>query len=204
MDQRDDSERREAHRLRMARKKAVVDDKIAQANQERGVIVVATGNGKGKSTSGFGMAARALGHGMQVGIVQFIKGSFSTGEEAFFRRFPEVRYHVMGEGYTWETQDRDRDIEKARAAWDKAGAMLQDAAVNLVFLDELNIVLKLGYLPVSQVIEALQRRPPMQHVVITGRGAPPELIEVADTVTDMRPIKHAFDAGVRAQKGVEL
>ena len=204
MDQRDESERREAHRLRMARKKAVVDDKIAQANQERGVTVVATGNGKGKSTSGFGMAARALGHGMQVGIVQFIKGSFSTGEEAFFRRFPEVRYHVMGEGYTWETQDRDRDIEKARAAWDKAVAMLQDAAVNLVFLDELNIVLKLGYLPVSQVIEALQRRPPMQHVVITGRGAPPELIEVADTVTDMRPIKHAFDAGVRAQKGVEL
>jgi cob(I)alamin adenosyltransferase len=204
MDQRDESERREAHRLRMARKKAVVDDKIAQANQERGVIVVATGNGKGKSTSGFGMAARALGHGMQVGIVQFIKGSFSTGEEAFFRRFPEVRYHVMGEGYTWETQDRDRDIEKARAAWNKAVVMLQDAAVNLVFLDELNIVLKLGYLSVSQVIEALQRRPPMQHVVITGRGAPAELIEVADTVTDMRPIKHAFDAGVRAQKGVEL
>lgn len=194
----------QTHRLRMARKKAVVDEKIAQANQVRGVIVVATGNGKGKSTSGFGMAARALGHGMQVGIVQFIKGSFSTGEEAFFRRFPEVRYHVMGEGYTWETQDRDRDIEKARAAWEKAAAMLEDAEVNLVFLDELNIVLKLGYLSVSQVIEALQRRPPLQHVVITGRGAPPELIEVADTVTEMRPIKHAFDAGVRAQKGVEL
>jgi cob(I)alamin adenosyltransferase len=194
----------QTHRLRMARKKAVVDEKIAQANQVRGVIVVATGNGKGKSTSGFGMAARALGHGMQVGIVQFIKGSFSTGEEAFFRRFPEVRYHVMGEGYTWETQDRERDIEKARAAWEKAAAMLQDAEVNLVFLDELNIVLKLGYLSVSQVIEALQRRPPLQHVVITGRGAPPELVEVADTVTEMRPIKHAFDAGVRAQKGVEL
>jgi len=204
MDQSDESERGEAHRLRMARKKAVVDEKIAQANQERGVIVVATGNGKGKSTSGFGMAARALGHGMQVGIVQFIKGSFSTGEEAFFRRFPEVRYHVMGEGYTWETQDRDRDIEKARAAWDKAAAMLRDASINLVFLDELNIVLKLGYLPISQVIDILQQRPPMQHVVITGRGAPPELVEVADTVTEMRPIKHAFDAGVRAQKGVEL
>ena len=204
MDQPDESERNEAHRLRMARKKAVVDEKIAQANQERGVIVVATGNGKGKSTSGFGMAARALGHGMQVGIVQFIKGSFSTGEEAFFRRFPEVRYHVMGEGYTWETQDRDRDIEKARAAWDKAAAMLRDASINLVFLDELNIVLKLGYLPISQVIDVLQQRPPMQHVVITGRGAPPELVEVADTVTEMRPIKHAFDAGVRAQKGVEL
>jgi cob(I)alamin adenosyltransferase len=204
MDEPEQPDPNQAYRLRMARKKAVVDEKIAQANQERGVIVVATGNGKGKSTSGFGMAARALGHGMQVGIVQFIKGSFSTGEEAFFRRFPEVRYHVMGEGYTWETQDRERDIEKAREAWDKAVAMLQDAEVNLVFLDELNIVLKLGYLSVSQVIEALQRRPPMQHVVITGRGAPPELVEVADTVTEMRPIKHAFDAGVRAQKGVEL
>jgi cob(I)alamin adenosyltransferase len=204
MEERDQVDRSEAHRLRMARKKAVVDDKIAQADRQRGVIVVATGNGKGKSTSGFGMAARALGHGMQVGIVQFIKGSFSTGEEAFFRRFPEVRYHVMGEGYTWETQDRDRDIEKARAAWDKAAEMLGDARIDLVFLDELNIVLKLGYLPVSQVVETLQQRPPMQHVVITGRGAPPELVEAADTVTEMRPIKHAFDAGVRAQKGVEL
>jgi cob(I)alamin adenosyltransferase len=204
MEERDQVDPSEAHRLRMARKKAVVDEKIAQADRQRGVIVVATGNGKGKSTSGFGMAARALGHGMQVGIVQFIKGSFSTGEEAFFRRFPEVRYHVMGEGYTWETQDRDRDIEKARAAWDKAAEMLRDARIHLVFLDELNIVLKLGYLPVSQVIETLQRRPPMQHVVITGRGAPPELVEAADTVTEMRPIKHAFDAGVRAQKGVEL
>jgi cob(I)alamin adenosyltransferase len=204
MEERDQVDRSEAHRLRMARKKAVVDEKIAQADRQRGVIVVATGNGKGKSTSGFGMAARALGHGMQVGIVQFIKGSFSTGEEAFFRRFPEVRYHVMGEGYTWETQDRDRDIETARAAWDKAAEMLRDARIDLVFLDELNIVLQLGYLPVSQVVEALQRRPPMQHVVITGRGAPPELVEVADTVTEMRPIKHAFDAGVRAQKGVEL
>jgi cob(I)alamin adenosyltransferase len=204
MDEPEQADPNRVHRERMARKKAVVDEKIAQANQVRGVVVVATGNGKGKSTSGFGMAARALGHGMQVGIVQFIKGSFSTGEEAFFRRFPEVQYHVMGEGYTWETQDRDRDIEKARAAWGKAGAMLQDAELNLVFLDELNIVLKLGYLSVSEVVQALQRRPPLQHVVITGRGAPPELIEVADTVTEMRPIKHAFDAGVRAQKGVEL
>jgi cob(I)alamin adenosyltransferase len=177
MEERDPVDRSEAHRLRMARKKAVVDNKIAQADRQRGVIVVATGNGKGKSTS---------------------------GEEAFFRRFPEVRYHVMGEGYTWETQDRDRDIEKARAAWDKAAEMLRDARIDLVFLDELNIVLKLGYLPVSQVVETLQQRPPMQHVVITGRGAPPELVEAADTVTEMRPIKHAFDAGVRAQKGVEL
>jgi cob(I)alamin adenosyltransferase len=204
MDKPDQPDRNEAHRLRMERKKAVVDAKITQADQERGVIVVATGNGKGKSTSGFGMVARALGHGMQVGIVQFIKGSFSTGEEAFFRRFPEVRYHVMGEGYTWETQDRERDIAKARIAWDKAAEMLRDPAVQVVLLDELNIVLKLGYLPVADVIDTLARRPPLQHVVITGRGALPELIEAADTVTEMRPIKHAFDAGVRAQKGVEL
>jgi cob(I)alamin adenosyltransferase len=152
MDKPDQPERNQAHRLRMERKKAVIDAKIAQADQERGVIVVATGNGKGKSTSGFGMLARALGHGMQVGIVQFIKGSFSTGEEAFFRRFPEVRYHVMGEGYTWETQDRERDIARARIAWDKAAEMLRDPAVQVVLLDELNIVLKLGYLPVADVI----------------------------------------------------
>jgi cob(I)alamin adenosyltransferase len=204
MDAADEADRNERHRQRMEKKKAVVDAKIAQAVEERGVIVVATGNGKGKSTSGFGMLARALGHGMQVGVVQFIKGSFSTGEEAFFRRFPEVRYYVMGEGYTWETQDRERDIAKAGIAWKIAAEMLRDAAIQLVLLDELNIVLKLGYLQVADVIAALERRPPMQHVMITGRGAPPELIEVGDTVTQMQPIKHAFDAGVRAQKGVEL
>ena len=204
MDASDEADRNERHRQRMEKKKAVVDAKIAQAVEERGVIVVATGNGKGKSTSGFGMLARALGHGMQVGVVQFIKGSFSTGEEAFFRRFPEVRYFVMGEGYTWETQDRERDIAKAAIAWKVAAEMLSDSAIQLVLLDELNIVLKLGYLQVADVIAALERRPPMQHVMITGRGAPPELIEVADTVTRMQPIKHAFDAGVRAQKGVEL
>jgi cob(I)alamin adenosyltransferase len=204
MDASDEADRNERHRQRMEKKKAVVDAKIAQAVEERGVIVVATGNGKGKSTSGFGMLARALGHGMQVGVVQFIKGSFSTGEEAFFRRFPEVRYFVMGEGYTWETQDRERDIAKAAIAWKVAAEMLSDSAIQLVLLDELNIVLKLGYLQVADVIAALERRPAMQHVMITGRGAPPELVEVADTVTHMQPIKHAFDAGVRAQKGVEL
>ena len=204
MDASDQADRNERHRLRMEKKKAMVDAKIAQAVEERGVIVVATGNGKGKSTSGFGMLARALGHGMQVGVVQFIKGSFSTGEEVFFRRFPEVRYCVMGEGYTWETQDRERDIAKAGIAWKMAAEMLSDSAIQLVLLDELNIVLKLGYLRVADVIAALERRPPMQHVMITGRGALPELIGVADTVTQMQPIKHAFDAGVRAQKGVEL
>lgn len=194
----------ERHRRRMARKKAVVDAKIAKASADRGVIVIATGNGKGKSSSGFGMVARALGHGMRVGIVQFVKGRFATGEEAFFRRFPEVEYHVMGEGYTWETQDRERDIRAARAAWSKAQAMLQDPGYQLALLDELNIVLKYGYLPVEEVIAALQARPPLQHVVITGRAAKPELVAVADTVTEMQAVKHAFEAGVRAQRGIEL
>ncbi|GIX26856.1 MAG: cob(I)yrinic acid a,c-diamide adenosyltransferase [Burkholderiales bacterium] len=194
----------ERHRQRMARKKAVVDAKIAKAGEDRGVVVVVTGNGKGKSSSGFGMVARALGHGMRVGIVQFVKGRFATGEEAFFRRFPEVDYHVMGEGYTWETQDRERDIRAARAAWEKARAMLGDPSYQLVLLDELNIVLKYGYLPVEEIIAALEARPPRQHVVITGRGAKPELIAAADTVTEMRSVKHAFEAGVRAQRGIEL
>ena len=200
----DETNRNARHAARMQRKKAVVNEKIAQATQEKGLILILTGNGKGKSSSGFGMAARALGHGMRVGIVQFIKGSYSTGEEAFFRRFTEVEYHVMGEGFTWETQDRERDIRAARAAWDKACVLLRDPAIHLVLLDELNIVLKYSYLPLAEVIETLQNKPPMQHVVITGRGVKPELIEIADTVSEIADVKHAFRAGVRAQKGVEL
>ncbi|MBS4099276.1 MAG: cob(I)yrinic acid a,c-diamide adenosyltransferase [Sulfuricella sp.] len=192
------------HAQRMARKKALIDEHIAEAAAARGVVVVHTGNGKGKSTAAFGMVARALGHGMRVGVVQFIKGAFSTGEESFFRRFPEVAYHVTGEGYTWETQDRERDIGTARRGWEKAREMLEDPALDLVVLDELNIVLKEHYLPVEEVLAALRQRPPMQHVVITGRGAPPELIDAADTVSEMREIKHAYQAGVQAQKGVEL
>ncbi|SEG82088.1 cob(I)yrinic acid a,c-diamide adenosyltransferase [Marinobacterium lutimaris] len=189
---------------RMVRKKAVVDQSIARADQDRGVLLVLTGNGKGKSSSAFGMLARALGHGMQVGVVQFIKGSYSTGEEAFFRRFPEVRYHVMGEGFTWETQDKERDRAAAQAAWDVASELLSDESVSLVVLDELNIALKYNYVELEQVLEAVAKRPAMQHVVITGRGAPQALIDVADTVTEMQVVKHAFKAGVRAQKGVEL
>lgn len=192
------------HLARMQRKKAVVDARIAQAQQDRGVLLVLTGNGKGKSSSAFGMLARALGHGMQAGVVQFIKGSYSTGEEAFFRRFPEVRYHVMGEGFTWETQDRERDLHAAGAAWAVAEAMLADDALELVILDELNIALKHRYVSVEAVIAAVQSRPPRQHVVITGRGAPPALVEIADTVTEMNVVKHAFQSGIRAQKGVEL
>jgi cob(I)alamin adenosyltransferase len=199
-----DSAGNERHRARMQRKKSVVDAKIATATVERGVLVVNTGNGKGKSSSAFGMVARALGHGMRVGIVQFIKGSFTTGEEAFFRRFPEVAYHVMGEGFTWETQDRERDTRAALAAWDMSKQFLTDARFQLVVLDELNIALKYGYIPLDEVLEALRARPASQHVVVTGRAAPPELIEIADTVTEMNVIKHAFAAGIRAQKGIEL
>ena len=200
-----DDNKDERHRTRMQRKKEVVDSQIAEAQEARGVIVVNTGNGKGKSSSGFGVVARALGHGMQVGIVQFIKGRGDTGEETFFRRFPDqVSYHVMGEGFTWETQDRSRDIEKANAAWEVARGMLRDPNINLVLFDELNIALKLGYLEVATVIADLQQRPPMQHAVITGRGAPEALIEIADTVTEMNVIKHAFKAGVKAMPGVEF
>ena len=194
----------ERHRLRMQRKKAVVDAKIASARDDRGVLVVNTGNGKGKSSSAFGMVARALGHGMRVGVVQFIKGSFSTGEEAFFRRFPEVEYYVMGEGFTWETQDRERDMRAAAAAWQRACRFLADPAYHMVVLDELNIALKHRYIALPEVLQALRARPAHQHAVVTGRAAPPELIEIADTVTEMRAIKHALEAGIRAQKGIEL
>jgi cob(I)alamin adenosyltransferase len=192
------------HRARMERKKALVDQKISQAQRTAGVIIVNTGNGKGKSSSGLGMVMRALGHGMQVGVVQFIKGAMATGEEQFLRRFPdEVSFHAMGEGYTWETQNRERDIETAQAAWAKARAFLSDPNIGLVLLDELNIALKYHYLDLQQVIRDLQARPAMQHVVITGRGALPELIEVADTVTEMQLVKHAFKNGIAAQAGVE-
>ncbi|WP_028240833.1 cob(I)yrinic acid a,c-diamide adenosyltransferase [Stutzerimonas azotifigens] len=193
------------HKARMQRKKAVVDAKIAEAQDEYGLLLVHTGNGKGKSSSAFGMVARALGHGIKVGVVQFIKGAASTGEESFFRRFPgEVRYHVMGEGFTWETQDRQRDIARAREAWAVAVELLADPGIGLVVLDELNIALKYGYLDLDGVLHDIQSRPLRQHVVVTGRGAPLELIEAADTVTEMTLVKHAFKAGVKAQKGVEF
>jgi cob(I)alamin adenosyltransferase len=197
-------ERNARHQQQMMRKKAVVDAGIARATEQRGVILVNTGNGKGKSSAAFGMVARALGYGMRIGVVQFIKGSFSTGEETFFRRFPEVSYHVMGEGFTWETQDRERDIAAAGRAWQQAAAFLSDPAVNMVVLDEINIALKHHYLDPQTVLAALRARPPMQHVVLTGRGALAEIIEAADTVTEMQDIKHAYRAGIQAQQGVEL
>lgn len=199
----------EHYRERAQRKKALVDRRIERATIDRGVVVVNTGNGKGKSSSGFGMLARSLGHGFRCGVVQFIKGSFSTGEEAFFRRFIEgedavLDYHVMGEGFTWETQDRGRDIAAASAAWNVAARMLSDPGYDFVLLDELNIALNKDYVAVDAVVAALAARPERQHVVITGRGAPDALVEAADTVTEMRLVKHAFKAGIKAQKGIEL
>ncbi|WP_127171626.1 cob(I)yrinic acid a,c-diamide adenosyltransferase [Xanthomonas euvesicatoria] len=196
----------EAHyRERAQRKKELVDRRIARAVIDRGVLLVNTGNGKGKSSSGFGMLARSLGHGLHCGVVQFIKGTFSTGEEAFFRRFPDLLdYHVMGEGFTWETQDRARDIAATQAAWQRARGMLADARYDFVLLDELNIALVKDYIALDEVLAAVAARPPGQHVVITGRGAPAGLIEVADTVTEMRLVKHAFNTGIKAQLGIEL
>lgn len=199
------TERDERHLARMQRKKAIIDERIANAPSECGLLLVLSGNGKGKSSSAFGMLARAMGHGMRCGVVQFIKGREATGEELFFRRFPEqVSYHVMGEGFTWETQDRQRDIAAAEAAWAVSRTLLADPTVNLVVLDELNIALKHGYLDLYEVLGDLQTRPPMQHVIVTGRGAKPELIELADTVSEIQMVKHAFQAGIRAQKGIEL
>lgn len=194
----------ERHRVRMERKKAIIDAKIAAADKSIGIIIVNHGNGKGKSSSGLGMVMRAMGHGMKVGVVQFIKGALETGEEKFLRRFPdEVQFHAMGEGYTWNTQNRERDIEKALLAWQQAKVFLSDPSIGLVLLDELNIALKYKYLDVDVVIADLLARPTMQHVVVTGRGAPQELIDVADTVTEMAVVKHAFQAGIGAQAGTE-
>lgn len=199
-----DKDRDQRHKERMAKKKAVVDAAIAGAPDERGVLLVNTGNGKGKSSAAFGVLARALGHGLSAGVVQFVKGRSDTGEEAFFRRQPGVRWHVMGDGFTWDTQNRAADIASARAGWDEARALLRDPAIGLVVLDELNIVLKYGYLDVAEVLADIVARPPAQHVIVTGRGAPEALIEAADTVTDMGATKHAFKAGIAAQPGVEF
>ncbi len=198
------TDKNQQHAERMARKKAVVDAGIARANEERGVLIINTGNGKGKSSSAFGTAARALGHGLRVGIVQFIKGRDSTGEEAFFKQVEGVDFHVTGDGFTWDTQNREQDEATARRGWDIALKMLQDEQVDLIVLDEFNIVLKYKYLPLEEVLDALKKRPTMQHVIITGRGAPDDLVAIADTVTEMREIKHAYKAGVKAQAGVEF
>ncbi|MDH5479200.1 MAG: cob(I)yrinic acid a,c-diamide adenosyltransferase [Nitrosomonas sp.] len=197
-------DREQRHLNRMQRKKEVVDKAIARADQEKGLLLVLTGNGKGKSSSAFGMVARMLGHGMKAGVAQFIKGRSDTGEEAFFRQQEGVVWHVLGEGFTWETQNLARDIETANKGWAVVRDMLQDPSLNLVVLDELTYPLKFGWLDLETVLHDLENRPSMQHVVITGRAAPEVLCEAADTVTEMGDTKHAFRAGITAQKGIDL
>ena len=202
------SDRDARHRQRMTRKKAVIDGMIAEAQQERGVLVVNTGNGKGKSSAAFGVLARALGHNMRAAVIQFVKGRSDTGEEGFYRQVAQATpgclvWHVSGEGFTWEIQDGARDALAAQAAWSLACGYLADPAIDLVILDEFTYALKYGWLDAATVLAALAARPPMQHVIITGRGAPDALVDVADTVTEMTPVKHAFKAGVKAMKGLE-
>jgi cob(I)alamin adenosyltransferase len=193
------------HNEKAARRKAAKAKILATKTEERGLIMVHTGTGKGKSTAAFGLVLRCLGHGMRVGIVQFVKGVWNTGERTALARFPElVTMRAMGEGFTWETQDRARDIAAARAAWEAAKAMLADPSYRLILLDELNIVLRYDYLPVEEVVAALKEKPRDLHVIVTGRNAKPELIEIADLVTEMKLVKHPFRAGVKAQAGIEF
>ena len=199
-----ETDRNVRHAARMARKKAVIDAAIAAATDARGLLLVITGNGKGKSTSAFGMVARALGHGMRVGVVQFIKSRTDTGEEAFLGKQPGVEWHVTGDGFTWDTQNREQDIATAQRGWAIAARMLADPAYRLVVLDELTYLLSYGYLDSDTVLDALANRPAMQHVVVTGRAAPDALIELADTVSVIADEKHAFRAGVKAQPGIDL
>jgi len=187
------------------KRKAARDRMLATKTIEKGLLIVHTGKGKGKSTAAFGLAARAVGNGLKVGVVQFVKGVWKTGEREVFARFPElVEIRAMGEGFTWETQDRARDIAAAEAAWELSEAMMADPSNAMVILDELNIVLRYGYLDLDRVLAALTSRREDLHVVVTGRNARPELIEVADLVTEMTLVKHPFRAGVKAQIGIEF
>ena len=193
------------HQSKMQRLKASVDQRIEEAQQEKGLLIVYTGSGKGKTTAALGMVLRCLGHGMKVAIVQFIKGAIDTAEERVLKSFSDqVTFLRMGEGYTWDTQDRERDTQFAQHAWAQVCEFMGDPSYAMVILDEFNIALQHGYVSVDEVLPRLTTRPPMQHIVITGRGAPPELMEAADLVTEMKQVKHPFRKGVKAQPGVEF
>ncbi len=193
------------HAVKMARRKAVQDAEVASKTIEsKGLLIVHTGPGKGKSTAAFGLVLRALGYGWPVGVVQFIKGAWDTGERRILEGSELVRWHTMGEGFTWETQDRARDVAAAEAAWSKARELMQDPAIRLVVLDELNVAVRYDYLALGEVVAVLRERRPDLHVVVTGRNARPELIEAADLVTEMVATKHHFAAGVKAQQGIEF
>ena len=193
------------HAERMGKRKAARDRMLATKTEEKGLLMVHTGKGKGKSTAAFGLAVRAMGNDMRVGVVQFVKGKWQTGERAILEHFPErVTIRTMGEGFTWDTQDRQRDIAAAKAAWQAAQEMMADESYDLIVLDELNIVLRYDYLPLSEIIAALQARREGLHIMVTGRNAKEALIEAADMVTEMSEIKHHFKAGVKAQTGIEF
>ena len=193
------------HADKMKKKKAARDKIIATKTREKGLVMVHTGKGKGKSTAAFGVVFRALGNGMKVGVVQFVKGKWQTGERVILEKLgDQVTMTAMGDGFTWETQDRQRDIDAARAAWERAKEMIMDDEHDLVLCDELNIVLRYDYLPVEEIVEVLRKKPEMKHVIITGRNAKDELIDFADLVTDMTMVKHPFRDGVKAQVGIEF
>lgn len=194
----------ERHAEQMRRRKASYDARKAAATREKGLIIVHTGTGKGKTSAALGMVFRALGHGMRVGVVQFTKGAIETGEAAFARKLEgRIDFYTLGEGYTWETQDRQRDAAVARKAWEQARDLIEDPRYQIVVLDELNIVLKYDYVPLGEVLETLRGKREDLHVIITGRNAKDELIELADLVTEMRLIKHPYKSGIKAQKGIE-
>jgi cob(I)alamin adenosyltransferase len=193
------------HKAKMTNRKAVQDAEVAGKTIEKGLLIVHTGKGKGKSTAAFGLLLRAIGRGFQCGVVQFGKGAWQTGERAALERFgDQVEWHTLGEGFTWETQDRTRDVAAAERAWAKARELMANPAIRLVVLDELNIALRYDHLPIADVVAALKARCANQHVVVTGRNAKPELIEAADLVTEMTLVKHHFAAGVKAQEGIEF
>jgi cob(I)alamin adenosyltransferase len=193
------------HRAKMAKRKAVQDAEVASKTIEKGLLIVNTGPGKGKSTAAFGLMLRALGHGWRVGVVQFIKGAWETGERRALDAFgPQITWHTMGEGFTWETQDKARDIAAAHRAFEKAKELMADPDIRLLVLDELNIALRYDYLPLAEVVATLAARRPDLHIVVTGRNAKPELIAAADLVTEMTLVKHHFAAGVKAQAGIEF
>ncbi|WP_442802049.1 MULTISPECIES: cob(I)yrinic acid a,c-diamide adenosyltransferase [unclassified Shewanella] len=192
----------ERHKERQQRVKETVDAKIAAAQEEKGILLVLTGNGKGKSTSGFGTIARAVGHGQKTAVVQFIKGNWDCGERTLLEG-AGVDFHVMGTGFTWETQDRDKDTQAAESAWQVAETLLKDESIDCVMLDELTYMVSYHYLDVERVIAALKNRPKMQHVIVTGRACHRAIIDLADTVSEVQSIKHAFDAGIKAQPGFD-
>jgi len=196
-------ERALRHKKAMQRKKEHIDGRIAAATIDKGLLVVLTGNGKGKSTSAFGMLARSVGHGLRCGVIQFIKGQWECGEQMLFADNPLVEFHVMNTGFTWETQDRDKDIAAAEKTWAHGAAMMTNPDFDVVILDELTYMLTYGYLDKEMVLSALENRPEGQHVVVTGRNAAKELIELADTVTELNESKHAFYDGVKVQKGID-